>query len=214
MARILLLLVVLLILSIFIAAFIGAVMVTISKRNAQPARSVSPYRNEPSWESVGAAFALTAIDGPSPKSDAFAGTIGGYPVRLVRIRPWWATDSITYKTEIATYFARPPQQQFIVHGKGPYLRGDFFPTGDPSFDDEFVVRSDAGPTVLPLFDHTARAAIAAYNSSVPSLGLSNKGVEVLIEGAIPPLVAIGDILRAQAHVIAAIEASGSNSNPC
>lgn len=159
---------------------------------------------------LGPALNLTAT-----ADDRLDGFRDGNPVLVQRIYPMTTMggfgafrNSSTFKTEIRTSFRATMPTNFFVHGRGPRVFGGHHETGDPAWDSQFIIRSKTGPQVLALFNPQVRASIRTYDASVPSLELTDKGADVLIEGDIPSAHYLNWILTAQTRLLNLIVHSG------
>lgn len=159
-----------------------------------------------------------ALDLTPTADDRLEGFRDSNPVLVRRIYPMTTMGGIgafrnrsTYKTEIQTRFRATMPIHFFVHGRGPVLFGDHHETGDPSWDSQFIIRSKTGPQVLALFNPQVRASTRTYDASVPSLELTDKGADVLIEGDIPSAHYLNWILTAQTRLLNLIVYSGKQA---
>ena len=161
--------------------------------NGQEGRSKLDAFNSP----VGPALGLTPT---SP--DRLEGSREGNPVLIRGHAPLWLTERrSTFKTEIGTSFRQPVPLEFLVHGRGRLLLGSHFKTGDPAWDADYVIRSKTGPQACSLFGPEVRASIRMYDTGVPSLQITEKGVELLIEGDVPSAEYLDWVLISQSRIL-------------
>ena len=161
--------------------------------NRQEGQSKLDAFNSP----VGPALGLTPT---SP--DLLEGSSEGNPV-LIRGHAPTVVDREALHIQDRDRDLVPPASTARVScpWKGSPLAWESLQTGDPAWDADYVIRSKTGPQACSLFGPEVRASIRMYDTGVPSLQITEKGVELLIEGDVPSAEYLDWVLISQSRIL-------------
>lgn len=163
------------------------------------------------WQTVVQQLGLTQRD-----AQTLDGAVGAIPIRVHRIIPgprYNPQRHTSPKTEISASVTARPIDQFLMHERARFVLGQSSSSGDPEFDARFVIRSKNPMAIGHLWSPDVRSAIEAYATLAPSCEVTNRGVELLIEGAVPATDYIRQIIYAQVRIVAALESAAAGQPP-